>query len=111
VAGGSQSVRGYDYETLGPVDSLGAQVGGQALLAGSLEMDVLFIHALGRWGLAVFADAGNAAGSFDSFHFETSAGAGLRWASPIGMVRLDFAWPLSQPDLPYRIHFSMGPDL
>jgi translocation and assembly module TamA len=111
VAGGSQSVRGYDYETLGPVDEYGAQVGGQALLTGSAELDYLFVHAAGRWGIAVFADVGNAAASFESFHFESGAGAGLRWASPVGMVRLDLAWPLSQPDLSYKLHFSMGPDL
>jgi outer membrane translocation and assembly module TamA len=29
----------------------------------------------------------------------------------VGMLRLDLAWPVSSPDLGYRIHFSMGPDL
>ena len=111
VTGGSQSVRGYDYETLGPVDEYGAQIGGQALLVGSLEMDWLFLHKAGRWGLAAFADFGNAATSFANFHFESGAGGGLRWASPVGMVRLDVAWPWSRPEEPHRFHFSMGPDL
>ncbi|NNG12463.1 MAG: outer membrane protein assembly factor [Halobacteria archaeon] len=105
-AGGDQSVRGYDYQELGPRDASGEVVGGRHLIFGSLEYE----HRLkGNWGLATFVDTGNA---FDSFSegLETGAGIGLRWKSPIGMVRVDVAAAVSQ-DNALRLHFTLGPDL
>jgi len=60
--------------------------------------------------VAAFFDAGNALESF-SDELETGAGAGLRWLSPIGMVRLDLAFALSRDGTPARIHVTIGPDL
>lgn len=111
VTGGSQTVRGYEYETLGPRDEYEALVGGQVLMTGSVEMDFLFLKKWGRLGVAGFVDAGNASSTFDSFRFELGAGGGLRWASPVGMLRLDLGWPLDHPESGYEVHFSMGPDL
>ena len=39
-------------------------------------------------------------------------GIGLRWKSPVGVLRLDFAYPV-QTDLEksFRIHLTLGPDL
>jgi translocation and assembly module TamA len=105
-AGGDQSVRGYDYQELGPRDASGEVVGGRHLVFGSLEYE----HRIrGNWGLAAFVDTGNA---FDSFSdgLETGAGIGLRWKSPIGMVRIDVAAAVSQ-DNGLRLHFTLGPDL
>ena len=55
---------------------------------------------------AVFADAGNAADSFAQLDPVSSLGAGLRWRSPVGPLRLDWAWArqLRQG----RLHFSVG---
>jgi translocation and assembly module TamA len=39
------------------------------------------------------------------------AGVGLRWLSPVGLVRADAAVALDLPDTPIRFHFSLGPDL
>ena len=105
-AGGDQSVRGYDYQDLGPVDASGEVVGGKHLLFGSLEYEHRIV---GNWGVAVFVDTGNA---FDDFseRLETGAGIGLRWESPIGMVRIDVAAAVSQ-DNAIRLHFTLGPDL
>lgn len=105
-AGGDQSVRGYGYEELGPRDASGDVIGGKHLLFGSLEYE----HRIrGDWGVAVFVDAGNA---FNSTHdgFETGAGIGLRWRSPVGMVRVDVASAVSR-DNGLRLHFTLGPDL
>lgn len=106
-AGGSQSVRGYSYQSLGPVDSSGKVVGGKHLMIGSLE----FEHSLSdKWGAALFYDAGNAFDNIDD-KLERGAGLGIRWKSPIGPIRFDFASAISRPDKPWRIHINIGPDL
>lgn len=107
-AGGDQSVRGYDYESIAPLDADGNLVGGLYKLDGSIEFDV---RVLQRWLLAVFADRGAAFDDFSSTGVETGVGAGVRWLSPIGPLRLDFAWGVTAEDKPFNIHFYMGPEL
>lgn len=107
-AGGDQSVRGFQYLSLGIRDSLGSVVGGPTLLTGSIEADYRF---LGRFAVAVFTDAGNAMSGFRLSDVEQGAGVGVRWLSPIGLIRVDGAWAVSRPGTPFRIHFSLGPDL
>ena len=105
-AGGDQSVRGYDFEELGPRDASGEVIGGKHLVFGSLEYE----HRLrGDWGVAVFYDTGNAFNSVNE-GLESGAGIGLRWRSPIGMVRVDLASAISA-DNSLRLHFTLGPDL
>ena len=104
-AGGDNSVRGYQYESLGPENSQGDVVGGKHLLAGSIEVD----HKIWREvALAAFIDAGTAFDTRD-FTLHQSAGVGIRWFSPIGPIRFDLAFPLK--DGGFRVHLSMGPDL
>jgi translocation and assembly module TamA len=99
-------VRGFDYQELGPRDASGEVVGGRHLLFGSMEYE----HRIrGNWGVAAFVDTGNAFNSFND-GLETGAGIGLRWKSPIGMVRVDVAAAVSQ-DNGLRLHFTLGPDL
>ncbi len=109
-AGGDQSVRGYGYQQLGPTDEAGNVIGGRALVLASVEVDWLFYERFGRWGLAAFYDAGNALDEL-SFDLESGAGAGLRWLSPIGLVRADAAFALDEPGAPVRFHLTIGPDL
>lgn len=106
-AGGDQSVRGYDYKSLSPRDENGVAIGGRYLATGSVEYDYTFYP---RWRVALFSDAGNA---FDSLSesVKTGAGIGVRWVSPVGPIRLDLAWAVSDPDQGFRVHFSMGPNL
>ncbi len=106
-AGGDKSVRGYDFETLGPEDTDGDVIGGSHLLDGSLEIDRLIGE---KWALAAFIDAGDAFDQTD-FEFKTGVGVGLRWYSPVGPIRVDFAHPLDNPDESFRLHISLGPDL
>jgi len=106
-AGGDQSIRGYAYQTLSPVDSTGETVGARYLMTSTAEYQYEFID---RWRAATFVDYGNAVDS-PTDPLKTSVGLGVRWVSPIGPLRVDVARSLSDPDEGFRIHFSMGPDL
>lgn len=106
-AGGDRSVRGYDYQSLGPLDDEGRAIGGRLLLTASVEGDWRIRE---RWSAAVFADAGNVGEDNLLDDLPWSLGVGLRWYSPVGPIRLDFAFP-QQGGNDFRIHISMGPDL
>ncbi|MFA9461924.1 autotransporter assembly complex protein TamA [Thiohalorhabdus sp. Cl-TMA] len=114
-AGGDRSVRGYAYQKLGPKDGEGNTIGGRYLLTASVEADY---RVWGNFALATFYDAGNASNDWPPEPVE-AVGFGVRYASPLGMIRLDFATPLDEvlnDNLEevapaWRIHFSMGPDL
>lgn len=106
-AGGDQSVRGFGYQELGEEDEAGNIIGGQALLVGSLEYE---LRVLEDWSAAVFYDTGNAFRAFGD-PLEYGAGLGVRWRSPIGPIRADVAWALSEDGTPFRFHLNIGPDL
>lgn len=107
-AGGDQSVRGYRYQSLGPEDEAGHVIGGPALAVASLEYEYRFLP---KWGVAVFYDTGNALPNFKGSSLARGAGFGARWISPIGPVRADLAWALSDPRHSLVFHLSIGPDL
>ena len=115
-AGGDRSVRGYAYQGLGELDEEGHVIGGEALLSGSLEYEYrlpdirLFKFTLEKFGLAAFYDAGNACRDF-ACELEQGAGVGIRWLSPIGPIRADVAFALTEPGTPLRFHLNIGPDL
>jgi len=106
-AGGDHSIRGYAYNSLGPEDGNGDVTGGKHLLVGSIEYEQ---KIRGNWSAALFYDAGNAINSI-SDTMESGAGFGLRWKSPLGPVRINLAFPVSEPDKGWRIHLVVGPDL
>ena len=105
-AGGDQSVRGYDYETLSPRDKQGNREGGRYMFAGSVEYQYRIAES---WRVATFVDQGNSFNSL-SDNMKTGAGVGVRWVSPVGPIRLDLARAFDE-DKGWRIHFSMGPEL
>ncbi|MEO8452806.1 MAG: BamA/TamA family outer membrane protein, partial [Gemmatimonadota bacterium] len=113
--GGGQSVRGFDYLTLGPVDSTGHVIGGPSLVVGSVEVDY---HLLPRWLVAAFTDMGNATERLSLSGLQQSVGVGIRFLAPIGLIRVDAAFAIGGPTTPFRkagnpfrLHFSIGPDL
>ncbi|WP_331068822.1 autotransporter assembly complex family protein [Steroidobacter sp.] len=106
-AGGDRSVRGFDYQQIGEVNSTGGVIGGEYLVVGSGEYEHYFLD---NWGAAVFVDAGDAFKS--SFNANVGTGIGLRWKSPIGLVRVDIARPVvTELDKSWRVHLVIGPDL
>lgn len=104
-AGGDNSVRGYEYKSLGDINAEGDVIGGGRLAVGSIETDYLFLP---NWSASLFYDIGDAYDEQPSF--KTSWGTGLRWFSPLGAFRLDVAFPHDSND-EYRIHLSVGADL
>ena len=117
--GGDQSVRGFDYKTLSPIE-LDAQgepelddkdetvlTGGQYLAVASFEYSYPVAE---NWRAATFVDAGNATKEL----FKDPAigiGFGAIWNSPIGPVRLYLAKGKSKFGRSRYLHISMGPSL
>lgn len=106
-AGGDQSVRGYDYQSLSPENSDGDKIGGRYMIAGSAEYQYSIAE---KWRVAAFIDEGNSFNSLDLPSLKTGVGIGIRWVSPVGPLRLDLAHALDD-DGGIRLHFSMGPEL
>lgn len=107
-AGGDRSVRGYSYQSIGPRNASGRVMGGVNLLVGSAEVEHYFTR---NWGMAAFVDAGNA---FDAVDFRPKVGTGLgvRWRSPVGMIRLDLGTPVHDSTRHGLVlHLVIGPDL
>ena len=105
-AGGDNSVRGYGYQELSPVDSNGNKVGGRHLLTATVEFQRdLPKNLVG----AIFVDAGNA---FDKFGdpLEYSVGIGVRYRLPFLSIGLDIAQSISDPDHSPRFHINFTPE-
>ncbi len=100
--GGSNSVRGYDLESLGD-DASGAVLGGRYFALASVELTHWFRERIGG---ALFVDAGDAWNDASRFPLALGYGVGLRAASPIGPLRIDVAY--GQADDTVRLHFSLG---
>lgn len=103
-AGGINSVRGYAYKELGPKDKSGNVEGGELLSVFSAEYEQ---PVLDNWGVAAFVDTGNAF-NFNNINFKTGVGLGIRWYSPVGPIRVDFALPVNESDSSFQIHFAAG---
>jgi len=108
-AGGGSSVRGYTYRSLGPKEN-GMVTGGLSHLEGSVELRAKVTE---HFGVVGFVDAGNAFASnypdfSESLHF--AAGAGIRYYTGLGPVRLDVALPLNRErgDSTLGVYIGLG---
>jgi translocation and assembly module TamA len=106
--GGDQSVRGYDYKSLGPRDASGRVVGGKQLLTGSIELErALFTD----WGVSLFYDVGNSFNSYSDIRLFEGAGVGLHYYTSVGALNLAVARPIGVDDTSLHIHFTVGVEL
>jgi translocation and assembly module TamA len=108
--GGSGTIRGYRYQAVGPQFPDGTPIGGTAIVAGSLEWRQRFGT---HFGAAVFVDGGQVSASLKPLPsvFRIGAGAGIRYYTPIGPIRLDFAVPTrhySPDDDRFEIYIGLG---
>ena len=107
-AGGATSVRGWGRQQLGPKDTQGNPIGGSSLLEGSLEMRYRLVWDLGG---VFFWDFGNVWEGFSEYRLNEirhSLGFGLRYATPIGPIRIDAARPIRDVEDRWQFHFSVG---
>lgn len=99
--GGTQTVRGFAYQSLGVIEG-DAVVGGRVMATGSAE----YTHWIGNWGGALFIDVGGAADVLPDLRMSQGYGIGARWRSPVGPLALDLARGKGQPDS--RLHFAIA---
>lgn len=108
-AGGGGSVRGYAYRGIGVDNPDGTVTGGRYLLEGSLEAR---FRATDEIGVVGFIDGGYvAADTFPGLdQLRLGVGAGLRYYTSLGPLRLDFAVPLNKRarDPDYAIYVGIG---
>ena len=104
-AGGDESVRGYAYRSIGP-DLGGTVVGGKILGTASVELARPFSRRMRDWWWAVFVDGGDASNSWKTLSPKMGYGAGVRWRSPVGPLRIDLAYGEELQRL--RLHLSVG---
>lgn len=102
-AGGSQSVRGYGFESLSNND-----IGSNHIITASVEAE---LRVLNNWTAAAFVDIGNAFNDWSKPKLRKGAGIGIRWYSIAGPVSLDVARALDVIGKPWRIHFTIGTPL
>lgn len=108
-AGGDDSVRGYGYRSLSPVDYtvLGTVIrSGRVLFTGSAELARPFSARYPAFLGAVFVDTGNAADRWGRLDPVVGYGVGVRWRSPVGPLRLDLAY--GEAVKQFRVHLSVG---
>ena len=106
--GGSGTIRGFKYQSVGHrCFADGNPVGGAAIGTGTVESRQ---RLLGDFGAAVFTDGGQV--SPDNLPFSGTvrigAGVGLRYYTPIGPIRLDVALPLNRPPGGDKFEFYIG---
>ncbi|CAG2142661.1 autotransporter assembly complex protein TamA [Cupriavidus plantarum] len=101
-AGGTDSIRGYSYQSIGTPN--GASVlPARYLGTGSLEYQYWFKP---DWGVAVFWDVGTATNSIQGITLYNGVGVGARWRSPVGPLQLDLGYGIQQNQ--FRPHISLG---
>ncbi len=100
--GGAQTVRGYQYNSLG-VQQGDAIVGGRYMALLSTEYTHWWKN---DWGVAAFIDAGNAMDDRETFRLFTGLGLGARWRSPAGPLAADLAYGTEERRV--RLHFSVA---
>lgn len=109
-AGGGGSVRGYKYQSIGPLDSKNDPIGGRSIIEVNTEARIKIID---EFGIVPFIDGGQVYTSvYPEFSedLQWAGGLGLRYYSPVGPIRLDVAVPINPrpSDDSFQFYISIG---
>jgi len=110
-AGSENTLRGYKFYTVSPLDGTGDPIGGRSLVVYSTELRFRTTENLGWVG---FYDIGNVFEEpFPNFDRKLlqSVGVGLRYFTPVAPLRFDVAFPLNPRkglDNNYQLYLSVG---
>jgi len=112
-SGGIRTVRGFEHNSLGPLDSTSDAKGGNLSLNATAELrfPVPFLTDVKGLKGSVFIDAGNVfEDDFDQEEIRYSAGIGMTWVSPNGPLTFSYAKPLNDKpgDKVQELQFSVG---
>ncbi|NTV14449.1 MAG: outer membrane protein assembly factor BamA [Desulfobulbaceae bacterium] len=111
--GGINTIRGFDNGKISPIDAkTGNRIGGDKMWYANLEYIFPIVKEQGVLGV-IFYDIGNVYDSDQSWNFgqyKHSAGAGVRWLSPMGPLRLEWGYNLhpEADEDPSNWEFSIG---
>jgi len=112
--GGINNIRGYETDKISPRDPVTHEyIGGDTMYFTNLEYIFPIAKQYGLYGVGFF-DAGNAVDrSQDGMNFwlVKSIGAGVRWHSPLGLIRVEGGYALDtiqHNQNPFQIGFTMG---
>ncbi|HEU5305117.1 MAG TPA: outer membrane protein assembly factor BamA [Gemmatimonadales bacterium] len=108
--GGPNTFRGVKFRRISPVDETGTRIGGTSYLLGNTEYIIPLFFGI---RVAAFFDIGNVYGfgtPFDPTDTREAVGAGIRWASPFGPIRIDYGVLLDRKEGEDfgALHFSVG---
>jgi translocation and assembly module TamA len=111
-SGGGGSVRGYGYQQLGPKDAVGDPKGGRGLAEFALEARIRLKQLGGNFGVVPFFDGGSLTDKAlpGSGKWRFAVGAGVRYYSTFGPIRVDVGIPLERQkgDGPFAVTVSLG---
>ncbi len=108
--GGLNSIRGFDYEDIGPRDSAGNVIGGRRMIINNIELTFPIGNVPGLYGVFFF-DQGNAYDKrIDLNNLKRSYGTGFRWVTPMGPLRVEYGKVISPESYESgsRWDFSIG---
>lgn len=107
-SGGGGTVRGQPFQSLAVDLGGGNEIGGRAFLGVQAEARVAITDAIGAVGFYDTGFVGAEAFDFDSGAWQSGIGAGLRYDTGIGPIRLDLATPASGDDAGQRLEVYIG---
>ena len=99
ATGGSNSLRGYTYNSIGP---------NQVIELLNIE---LYHRIYDNWYFMLFYDIGNTFSELQTNNFNIGTGPGILWKTPVGDAKLSIAQAITKDDKPWSIQFSFNPML
>lgn len=98
TAGGSNSIRGYSYDSFGPNKFL------------KLMSNELSFKLFEDISATLFVDIGNVTDTLNDGKFYVGAGPGISWNTPIGSANISLAYAMSYDGKPWKIQFKFQPN-